>query len=270
MIATADNDKAPPPGPTRAVEPQRPGPETLRTVPMFERMDPAVLAQLDAISEISIVDPETELCRQAATPAALHFLLEGQVALTGSAPDGTRALMEVLHPASCFILAAVLTEQPYLMTAATITRARILTLRVPALRALARTEPTISLALLGAVARDYRAMVRQVRDLKLRTATQRLGCYLLALVAEPNAVSAQFRLPFDKVLLAGRLGCRHDSLSRAFAILRDFGVETHGATVILHDVPRLRQYAMPDELEAERAADRLPRNRRSGTRHGFP
>jgi hypothetical protein len=48
------------------------------------------------------------------------------------------------------------------------------------------------------------------------------------------------------------LGCRQDSLSRAFAVLRDFGVETYGATVILHDVPR-RQYAMPDEIdESER------------------
>jgi CRP/FNR family transcriptional regulator, transcriptional activator FtrB len=149
----------------------------------------------------------------------------------------------------------VLTDRPYLMTATTITRARVLMLRAPGLRALARTEPAISLALLGAVARDFRAMVRQVRDLKLRTATQRLGCYLLALVTEPNAVSAQFRLPFDKALLAGRLGCRQDSLSRAFALLREFGVETHGATVILHDVPRLRQYAMPDELEADGAID---------------
>ena len=71
---------------------------------------------------------------------------------------------------SSFILAAVLTELPHLVTATTVTRARLLTIRAPALRALARTEPAIALALLGTVARDFRAMVRQVRDLKLRTA----------------------------------------------------------------------------------------------------
>lgn len=216
---------------------------------MFERLDAGLLAQLAAISEVLPVEPHTELCRQGASPTALHFLLDGQVALSGDAPDGTHALMEVLHPVASFILAAVLTERPYLMTATTTTHARILTMRASALRALARTEPPIALALLGAVARDFRTMVRQVRDLKLRTATQRLGCYLLALVAEPDAVSGRFRLPFDKALLAGRLGCRQDSLSRAFATLREFGVETHGATVILHDVPRLRQFAMPDELD---------------------
>ena len=246
---TTDGQKWPRGGREPVIEPTRAGVEMLQTVPMFERLDPASLARLDAISEVMTVEAQTVLCRQSETPSALHLLLEGQIVLTGTAPDGSQAVLEVLDPMSSFILAAVLTELPHLVTATTVTRARFLTIRAPALRALARTEPAIALALLGTVARDFRAMVRQVLDLKLRTATQRLGCYLLALVVDPNAASAQLRLPFDKALLAGRLGCRPDSLSRAFAVLRDFGVETHGATVILHDVPCLRQYATPDEID---------------------
>jgi CRP/FNR family transcriptional regulator, transcriptional activator FtrB len=228
----------------------RPGAELLRTVPPFDRLDPRPLSRLDAISEIRRFDPHTELCTQGELPAALHFLLEGQVALSGAAPDGAQAVMEVVRPgpSASFVLAAVLTDQPYLMSATTITEAQIVMIRAPALRALIRTEPEIALALLGTVARDFRAMVRQVRDLKLRTATQRLGCYLLALASDPAATSARLRLPFDKALLAGRLGCRQDSLSRAFAMLRELGVETHGAAVILHDIPRLKAYALPDEL----------------------
>ena len=60
-------------------------------------------------------------------------------------------------------------------------------------------------------------------------------------------------LPFDKRLLAARLGCRQENLSRAFAALRRLGVETHGARVILHDIASLRDYSLPDdsaELEA--------------------
>ena len=51
-------------------------------------------------------------------------------------------------------------------------------------------------------------------------------------------------------LLAARLGCRQENLSRAFATLRDFGVETHGARVILHDIAKLKAYAEPDEAFA--------------------
>ncbi len=231
-------------------ETSRPGAGVLRTVPPFGRLDSRLHARLDAISEIGRFGPHTELCTQGEVPAVLHFVLDGQVALRGAAPDGSQAVMEVVRPGPCasFILAAVLTDQPYLMTATTITETQVLMIRAPALRALIRTEPEIALALLGTVARDFRGMVRQVRDLKLRTATQRLGCYLLALVSDPEATSARLRLPFDKALLAGRLGCRQDSLSRAFAMLRDFGVETHGAAVNLHEIPRLKAYAMPDEL----------------------
>jgi len=226
----------------------RPGPATLRAVPMFERLDGKLLGQLDAITELHGFDVNAELCRQGAIPAVLHVLLDGQVALSGTAPDETQAVMEVLRPIACFVLAAVLTEQPYLMTATATTEVRVLTINAPALRALIRTEHDLALALLGTAARDFRSMVRQIRDLKLRSATQRLGCYLLALVNDPAATSAQFRLPFDKALLAGRLGCRQDSLSRAFAALRGLGVETHGSAVVLHDVARLRAFAMPDEL----------------------
>jgi CRP/FNR family transcriptional activator FtrB len=92
-------------------------------------------------------------------------------------------------------------------------------------------------------------MVRQVCDLKLRTTAQRLGCYLIELSKDPEANTATLRLPFDKRLLAARLGCRQENLSRAFAALRSFGVETHGARVILHDIARLRDYAVPDAID---------------------
>ena len=68
------------------------------------------------------------------------------------------------------------------------------------------------------------------------------------LAEDPDATAARFRLPFDKRLLAARLGCRQENLSRAFAALRTVGVETHGSRVILHDIPALRGFAVPDEL----------------------
>ena len=95
-----------------------------------------------------------------------------------------------------------------------------------------------------------RSLVLQVCDLKLRTTAQRLGHYLLELAPDQNGRSATLRLPFDKRLLAARLGCRQENLSRAFAALRGFGVETHGARVILHDIASLKAYSEPDEASA--------------------
>lgn len=225
-----------------------PGPDVLRAVPMFQTLPEATLAHLAAISRVRNVARGTVLCEQGRLPVVLHILLQGQVTLSGTAPDGTEAVVDVVHPVAQFVLAAVLTEQPYLMAAHTVLPSRVLEIDATGLRALLREEPGLALALLQSQARDFRLMVRQVRDLKLRSAAQRLGCYLLAMVEEPDAEQAEFRLPFEKSLLAARLGCRAENLSRAFASLREFGVETHGVRVSLHDVGKLRAFAVPDEL----------------------
>jgi CRP/FNR family transcriptional regulator, transcriptional activator FtrB len=222
--------------------------DLIGTVPLFEGLDTRLHTQLEAITEVVAAAPDQVLSHQGAMPACLHVLLDGQVALSSTAADGTTALVEVLHPIDHFVLASVLTRLPYLMTACTVTRCRLLAIDAAGLLALVEREAPLANALLRSVSREFRTMVRQVRDLKLRTAAQRLGCYLLARVKDADAVRADFRLPFDKGLLAARLGCRQENLSRAFAALRAYGVETHGSRVILHDIPKLRALAVPDEL----------------------
>jgi len=230
-----------------------PASSALREVAIFRSLDVRLLTRLGTIGEIAVLAPRTELFRQGETPAALHFLLHGQVILSGSVPDGTQAVIEVLTPGACFVVASVLIDRPYLVSATTVAAARILKLEAAALRAMIRSDPEIALALVGTLARNYRSMTRQIRDLKLRTTTQRLGCYLLSLIADRTLAPARVRLPFHKALLAGRLGCRQDSLSRAFAALRELGVETRGSTIIVHDVARLEAYATPDEIAEEAA-----------------
>jgi hypothetical protein len=53
-------------------------------------------------------------------------------------------------------------------------------------------------------------------------------------------------LPYDKVLIAGRLGLKPESLSRAFAKLRPVGVEVRASHVVVHDVGKLRKIATGD------------------------
>ncbi len=225
-----------------------PAVDLLGNVPLFEGLATPLVERIEAVTEASTVAADQVLLNQGTMPQHLHVLLEGQVALSSVAVDGTTALVEVLHPPNHFVLAAVLLRQPYLMTARTVTRCRLLMIEAAPLLDLVEQDSRLANMLLRSVSRDFGTMVQQVRDLKLRTTAQRLGCYLLARVKDPDAAKADFRLPFDKGLLAARLGCRQENLSRAFATLRDHGVETHGSRVILHDIPRLRAVALPDEL----------------------
>ena len=221
--------------------------DLVATIPLFERLDHPLQNRIEAISEVVTAEQGEVLARQGAMPGFLHIVLEGQVALTSSMTNGASTLVSVVHPMGHFVLASVLAELPYLMTAQALMRSRMLAVEATSLRRLIEHEPTLANALLRSVSHELRTMVRQVRDLKLCSATQRLGCYLLARVRDPEARRAEFRLPFGKAMLAAQIGCRQENLSRAFAALRDFGVETHGLRVILHDIPHLKEAAVPDD-----------------------
>jgi len=222
----------------------------LRQAPVFRDLDSSALDGLTAIAEQRDVPEGTILCQQGVPADQLLVLLRGQVALENASVSGVSAVVDVIAPGGHFMLSTVLSGLPSLMSARAVTPVRLIGIAASGLRDLLPREPSLAAALLRAEALDFGAMVRQVCDLKLRTTAQRLGSYLLTLSDKTADNSVALRLPFDKRLLAARLGCRQENLSRAFAALRDLGVETHGARVILHDIARLRDYALPDQVPA--------------------
>jgi CRP/FNR family transcriptional activator FtrB len=221
--------------------------EALRQTPLLQDLSDAVITRLAEISKIVNAPAETEICRQGNAADELIIVLEGQLAGFSASANGTTAVVDVIRAGETLGLATLLARLPRLMGVRTVTSSRLLSIDAAGLLALVEQEPSLVTALLRAEANEFHALVRQVCDLKLRTTAQRLGCYLLSLSTEQQANTTAMRLPFDKRLLAARLGCRQENLSRAFAALRDFGVETHGARVILHDIAKLKAYAEPDE-----------------------
>jgi CRP/FNR family transcriptional activator FtrB len=219
----------------------------LRETPLLRELSSLVLARLAIISRIVHAPEDAVICRQGDAADELIIVLDGQLAGFTTAGGGTTAVVEVIRSGQTLGLATLLARLPRLMGVRTVTPSRLLSIDAAGLLALVEQEPSLVSALLRAEANEFHALVRQVCDLKLRTTAQRLGCYLLSLSTEENANTTAMRLPFDKRLLAARLGCRQENLSRAFAALRGFGVETHGARVILHDIASLKAYSEPDE-----------------------
>ena len=209
-----------------------PAVDLIGTVPLFERLDAALRARIEAITDVVSAEAGEVLSHQGASPEFLYVLLEGQVALSSTAADGTTALVEVLHPIDHFVLASVLTRLPYLMAARTVTLSRLLAIQADGL-----LESGGARGVTG----EHAAALRFARvpyhggpgaRPEVAHSGAAAGLYLLARVKDGEATKADFRLPFDKGLLAARLGCRQENLSRAFATLRAYGVETHGSRVI--------------------------------------
>jgi CRP-like cAMP-binding protein len=223
----------------------------LRDVAMFSDLEDRVLERLTQIAESRLLESGVRLYDQGDVDVPFCLLLSGQISSFRTSPDGAVTVVDVIQPSGHCGLQAILTRLPALTGVVTVAPSRMILIDGGGIRTLLPAEPTLATALLRAEAMALRSLVLQVCDLKLRTTAQRLGHYLLELAPDQTSHTATLRLPFDKRLLAARLGCRQENLSRAFATLRDLGVETRGARVVLHDIPRLRDYAVAfDEPEA--------------------
>ena len=217
----------------------------IRHLPFFADISPDQLPELMESALLQSFPAGTQLFLQGDIPDFFHILVEGKIELFVVSADGRESTIEILSPVDSFILAAVLLDTPYLMGARVLESARILMLPAKRLRSEISQRPKLALAMLASMAGQFRAMVKQIKDLKLRSGTQRLAAYLLRL----HRVSGdRLSLPVSKRILAGRLNMSPENLSRALATLREHGVAVQGNVILLTDIPKLEAYGLPDAL----------------------
>ncbi|RAU21507.1 protein kinase [Paramagnetospirillum kuznetsovii] len=215
-------------------------------LPLFCDLPPAILADMTAEASVTKYQRNEIIFHQGDIPTALRVVLDGQVGLTGTVTDGGETMVEILKAGEMFIAAAVLTEKPFLMSAVALQTARILSLPGDRFRRDVRESPDIAFLMLASMAKHFSMLVREVKDLKLKSAAQRLALYLLGLTAKREG-STIVRLPHSKSVIAARVGVRPETLSRAFAHLRERGVAVDGHAVAIADIPALRVYCHEGE-----------------------
>lgn len=216
----------------------------VRKIPMFAKVTEDQLSGLVAGGSLQRYPRGTLLFNEGEQADFLMVLLEGGVELFARDQDGNEAVVDILFPVDSFILAAALTGAPYLMSARTLVPSRIFLLETGAFRRAVAADPDLSTPVMAELAQHFRRLVRQIKDLKLRTGVQRLGCYVLALAGEADEVT----LPFDKRTLASRLGMTAENLSRAFSALRDHGLAVQGGRLIIQDRDQLVAFSRPAVL----------------------
>jgi CRP/FNR family transcriptional regulator, transcriptional activator FtrB len=154
-------------------------------------------------------------------------------------------VIEFFRRGEVFIAPAVILQMPYLMSSRVLADARVLMIPAEHFRDVLARESALNAALVKELSRHWRLLVRQIKDLKLRTAPQRLAAYLLDL---SGGTGGSIELPEERRLLAGRLGMTPESLSRAFAQLAAEGVSGHGRKVAIADATQLRKYCAFDDI----------------------
>ncbi|WFU04927.1 helix-turn-helix domain-containing protein (plasmid) [Rhizobium sp. CB3171] len=210
----------------------------LEELPLFQSLPDATRKELLGNSVQHSVAPGTVLFEQGDIPNFQIALLSGSVQLFGQSREGREVLIEAVREPGLLIPAAVVTGAPYLMQARVPELSRFLLIHAGTFRIAVAREPLLAHAVIGSLAHQFRRMVRQIKNLKLRSSTQRIGCYLLALSARQGTPDKAV-LPYEKTLIASELGVTRESFSRALSGLEKAGIRVDGQTIAILDSARL-------------------------------
>jgi CRP-like cAMP-binding protein len=220
--------------------------DILRSSAMFAGLSPAMAQEVLAGAKIEVHEAETTLFHQGDPSQAFFMVLSGWVKLGRVLPNGVESVIGVFTRGQSFGEAIAIAGADYPVTATTVTGVRLIRVPVASLKRVIAGNPDVALAMVASTAQHLHLLVQQIEQLKARKGPERVVEFLLSLT-DVDTGAAAIDLPFDKTLIAGRLGMQPESLSRAFSRLRGFGVKVNGARVEIADVARLRVNLLDDD-----------------------
>ncbi len=223
----------------------------IRRLPLFASMGEGNFAAILQAAYLQVFPPQVKLFGEGDSADFLHVVVDGCIELFAEA-NGRETTVMLARPVSAFILAAVLKDAAYLMSARTIEKSRVLLIPSRDIRAAFERDTAFAGALVNELAAAYRAAIKELKSQKLRTSVERLANLLLSL-RQSQGGDASVMLPCDKKTLAALLGMAPENLSRAFGTLKNYGVTVNGSEVRLAKVGDLEALAQPTPLIDDQA-----------------
>jgi CRP-like cAMP-binding protein len=185
---------------------------------------------------------------------SIFVVLDGWIKLFRITSTGAEAVVGVFTKGRSFGEAVAFSGGAYPVSAEVVTDSRLLHVRASILSTMMRDRPEIATAILASAFRHLHGLVAQLEQLKAHTGAQRVAEFLLELCLREKG-SCTITLPYDKTLIAGRLGMQPQSLSRAFNRLETQGVKISHNQATIADVERLREYMLQDRSAPWRKAE---------------
>lgn len=206
--------------------------------------EPVAQKVLEAAHE-RLFDRGATIFLQGERAKAIYIVAEGWVKLYRIAPNGAEAVVGVFTKGSSFGEAVAFRSDNYPVAAEAVTDCTLIRIDTDAFLRQIRENPEVAISILSATYLHLHSLVAQVEALKAQTGSQRVAEFLLELAACP-AGACEVTLPYDKVLIAGRLGMKPESLSRAFARLKEQGVTIRQNVALIADIAVLRDFVEED------------------------
>lgn len=226
---------------------------TVKSTPLFGALPEDAAQRLIGHHGLAVYEKGVLLFQQGDRAEAFYVILDGWVKVYRITPDGDEAVVGMFSRGESFAEAAMFLGGQYPACAEVVSPSRLVKIDGNLLRKMIHDKPDLALSMLASASYHLKFLVEQIEQIKLLPGPRRLADFLVKLCPRQEGM-CEIGLPYEKALIAGRLGMKPESFSRALAKLRPLGVTTDHERVTISDVTTLAAYA---ETGEERQPGRL-------------
>ncbi len=215
----------------------------LKQTPLFRDLEAGDLADvMDAANSRHV--EKGKILYMHNEPAEYFYLIRsGWIKIFRETLDGEEAVVDVLTSGAIFGETSIFEDGQHSASAQVVEDAHIIVMPSSLLRDKVTTNHALALNMLSLISHYRRQVVEEMEHLTVQSAPQRIGCFLLRLCRSQEEGEISLHLPYDKTLIAARLGMKPETFSRALSRLKqETGIEVKGASVHIKDIEVLESY----------------------------
>lgn len=174
---------------------------------------------------------------------SFYLIVRGWVKLFRETLEGCEAVIDVRTKGHLFGDSCVFEDGFHGYSAQVVEDTTMIALPVYLLRQAIESDQQIALNMLAGMSQHRRQQRQEIEHLNVQNAPQRIGCFLLRLCPADASSEVKLNLPYDKTLIAARLGMKAETFSRALNKLKnETDIAINGPTVMIHDMKKLVTY----------------------------
>ncbi len=220
--------------------------DAVRKSPLFAGLGELNLRKIQAKCHMCDFERGATLFVQGTPANHLFLVIEGWIAIKIELQAGESTVIHVIGPGEIIAAPAALHFRRFPATAEAATETLVVEIPVGLYRDLVTANPEFALAVIAGLSARLHNLGQDLGRRQLLSTQKRVASFLLD--HAPTKGAAVIKLPYEKGLIAARLGMEPQTFSRALSLLGSHGVHSkRGCDVIVDDVAALRRYLESEE-----------------------
>lgn len=226
----------------------------LKTTLLFRPCTNFFLEKLSASAVIKKVEKGHLLFMQDDPADRFFIVVHGALKMFRETKDGMQVVTGILAEGRVLGETSLFHDKKYPVCVDAIEPTEIISFPLNILEQEIDTNAAFSKHMMAIMAHRERAQEQEIEHLNLQNAPQRIGCFLLKFLSDGVVYGGhdnkfldrevKITLPYDKTLIAARLGMQPETFSRALKKLKaDTNIKVSGSLVTIEDVRALRSYS---------------------------